>query len=160
MSAFSGAQLIGAGGGAVVGPLGTECIIGRYPDSTPRNCSLCHQTCATCVNGLGDHCMSAYANAYIWWLVLGGTWGYAVPNPGYYADPHAGNCSACDVSCRSCVGPNAADCTSAWEWAHLQTSPGPSITISDDGYWADPNTKFNSLCHHTCLTCANGLITG
>jgi hypothetical protein len=78
------------------------CGVGWFPITTdPLLCGSCHNDCAECTSSTAaSNCQVCYANA----TLSGGPPGNCICNLGYFPNTHAGNCSQCNVACKTCSG--------------------------------------------------------
>jgi hypothetical protein len=126
--------------------------------TNPGTCALCHSTCLTCsVANDGSKCLSCGTNA-----ILDYSSGTCQCQPGWNFNLGTPHCSIppstsqnCDISCQTCTGISASQCTACKSGATL--SSGSCVCPSN--YYRNGMGSCD-ICHHSCLTCSSGLPNG
>ena len=129
------------------------CLCDNGFAGAPQACVQCEPFCLTC--SVPSICLSCKANAHI----LPTNLGICTCVSGFFPNPNAGSCSACDISCLECALGDSSSCLQCYPNAQLSTSmPSPCVCLT--GYVAWPSISSCTLCHPTCLKCtAPGVAT-
>jgi hypothetical protein len=74
---------------------------------------------------------------------------------GYYFDIGLELFKPCHVDCKTCSGPGADECESAYPYAYLILGVGPSAVLCQAGYMTLTNHSncVSIICDPTCGTC-------
>jgi hypothetical protein len=120
--------------------------INQYPDSD-RNCQICGALCYQCT-GTADNCLACYTLTQF--RVLSGN-SCVCKSLGYYDDGVSPICPKCDITCKTCSGGTASDCTSCdsvfFRTFYINSCP------CNDGYYHN-SIATCAVCSYTCKTCS------
>lgn len=155
----------------------TNCPAGQFTNSAAV-CATCEQTCATCIGGENDKCVTCKTPLVpIATINLAGVQlvkcTCAVGS--YNTSPTA--CAACHATCKTCKGPNAFDCTACPQNSMIKTDsfggstcecspnysrntagecvPQNMSTLCPMSQFEDKSTSPSTCvnCHETCNSC-------
>lgn len=106
------------------------CPAGYYMDSGTSTCKACAASCLTCSGANDTDCKSCYAQAQL----SGSAPSSCVCVSGTSPKPNTANCAAgsCDVTCKSCSGSMANQCTACYTNAVGRSTFPPIATAPAD----------------------------
>ena len=125
------------------------CPDGYYKNSTNNRCHTCNSACATCTGGNHTECNRCSTDYYL--QPFSTTCLKTCPIEGYWRDPSNNTCSPCSIKCKSCIGPEALQCTSCGDGTYLQPWSQGCDAFCPMGYFANSTT---AACA-SCDTCSN-----
>ena len=130
-----------------------SCPAEAYLDTTHHTCSVCDSTCQTC-NAFGPtDCLTCPSGTY---LLSSNHSCVACNIQGYYANPAAGTCSQCDITCITCNATGPTNCLSCSSGTYLLSSNHSCIACNVQGYYINVTNKTCGMCDTSCRSC-NGL---
>lgn len=107
-----------------------------------RRLQSCHQTCATCYNGLVSGCSTCASDASL-------ISGFCLCNAKFFPNPHHGSCSPCDENCLTCSGAGANQCLGCGPSAMFVS--GSCVCLP--GTFPNPHALACVGCAGECATC-------
>ena len=173
LSCYSGTYLYPNTGGTC----SPSCPVGFWPDNSTNTCQQCYQsaiapfTCVSCSGPGATNCLSCDSQGF-----LDVTTGSCVADCpiGYWGNTADRVCYPCysaqnsndlDGTCRSCIGPNANQCTSCFEGRFYSSTTGTCVEDCPPGWFPNMTTRNCDACFmtsstlnnsRTCATCSGG----
>jgi len=130
------------------------CNPGYFFHTASAVCSLCHSACTTCVGAFASDCLTCYSNAQ---MAASSRPAACICSVGFYANPDAGHCQACDSTCRTCLLGSNYGCTGCYTAASLVGGVSPSYCVCDRGFAPVSDSANCQACSQECWTCVGVL---
>ena len=128
-----------------------DCPSGFFNDNSSGICSPCDSTCVTCSGVSSLECLSCNISTGFY-LILGSC--ISQCQAGYYIDNITSNCSSCDNSCTTCMGPTNNNCLSCGNSTYLHNLT--CVNACPLGTYANQITGVCITCDVSCKTCSKG----